>query len=254
MNVSTQVLTVGAASFASVAALLLVPAISRRIQFQTRWFLAGFAVFCAYCLAVGSNVPVWPVETLFNPSYYNWGGKYLGVAVWLVTLLLIARTVPNFKASHAGFTVRHAPGSVLPGVYCSLFLVVFNAVISYTTGTANYNEETLWFQATMPGLDEEPMFRGILLFLLVRALNSHRVSCFGAQLDYSGIGLCLIFGALHAAFAFAHGAYIVLLILGVTTTYSMAFLWLRERTGSLVFPVVVHNLLNLSGQIIRPHA
>jgi hypothetical protein len=66
-----------------------------------------------------------------------------------------------------------------------------------------------WNQATRPGLVEGALFRGVLLALLDRAIAARRV----------------VLGVLPAA---------------------LAYLWLRLRTGSLVLPLVVHNLWNLS--------
>lgn len=254
MQVTSQVLTTGVISFGAVAAVLLLPAVAGRVRLHGGWFIGGFSVFCAYCLAVGVNISIWPVEAIFGPVYYNWGGKFLGILVWLTALLALSRFAPSFKPADAGFTFQQTDGSLVPAIVAISLFVAFNGIISYTTSTASYNAEILWFQAIVPGLDEEPIFRGILLYMLARAVNSPQVSCFGARLEYAGIGLCLMFGALHAAFAAEYGAYFVCLIFGITTTYALALLWLRERTGSLLLPIVAHNLVNLSGQLIRPLA
>jgi uncharacterized protein len=83
---------------------------------------------------------------------------------------------------------------------------------------------------------EESLFRGVLLALLDRAFVGRR-SVFGAPIGWGGVVVTLVFLALHG---FSVGT-----LLGVLPA-ALLYLWLRARTGSLVLPIVVHNLWNLS--------
>jgi membrane protease YdiL (CAAX protease family) len=96
--------------------------------------------------------------------------------------------------------------------------------------------ETWIYQATLPGLVEEAAFRGVLLELLGRVFTARRV-LFGAAIGWGGVAVTLVFLQLHGV---TPGT-----LLGVLPA-ALLYLWLRERTGSLVAPMAVHSLWNLS--------
>jgi membrane protease YdiL (CAAX protease family) len=96
--------------------------------------------------------------------------------------------------------------------------------------------ETWLYQATLPGLVEEVLFRGVLLALLDRAFVVRRV-VLGASIGWGGVVVTVVFVALHGLD--------VAVLFGVLPA-ALLYLWLRARTGSLVLPVIVHNLWNLS--------
>jgi uncharacterized protein len=72
--------------------------------------------------------------------------------------------------------------------------------------------------------------------LLDRAFSA-RANLFGATIGWGGVAVTLVFVALHGTSACA--------LVGVLPP-ALLYLWLRAKTGSLVMPVVVHNLWNLS--------
>jgi membrane protease YdiL (CAAX protease family) len=76
----------------------------------------------------------------------------------------------------------------------------------------------------------------VLLALLDRAFTA-RKAVLGASIGWSGAVVTLVFLALHGI---GLGT-----LLGVLPA-ALLYLWLRARTGSLVMPIVVHDLWNLS--------
>jgi membrane protease YdiL (CAAX protease family) len=96
--------------------------------------------------------------------------------------------------------------------------------------------ETWLYQASVPGLVEESLFRGVLLALLDRAFSA-RCRFAGADFGYGALVVTALFGLLHG---FQLGT-----LLGVWPA-ALLYLWLRARTGSLLVPVLAHNLWNLS--------
>jgi hypothetical protein len=99
--------------------------------------------------------------------------------------------------------------------------------------------ETWLYQATLPGLVEETVFRGVLLALADRAVAARhaRWEVMGARIGWSGLLVTLSFLALHGI---SLGT-----VLGVLPA-ALLYLWLRQRTGSLLLPIAAHNLWNLS--------
>jgi membrane protease YdiL (CAAX protease family) len=106
-----------------------------------------------------------------------------------------------------------------------------------TAGRVESVPAAAWlFVATMPGLAEEIAFRGVLLAAAERAAPMART--------IAGVRLSLGAALLTAAFVFLHG-------FGVGTIVSvlpgaLLYLWLRLRTGSVLVPIVAHNLWNLT--------
>ena len=96
--------------------------------------------------------------------------------------------------------------------------------------------ETWLYQASMPGLVEELLFRGVLLALLDRAFVARRKVSASRSAGVRRWSR-LVFLALHGV-RIGH-------LTGVLPA-ALLFLWLRQLTGSLVMPIAVHNLWNLS--------
>ena len=85
------------------------------------------------------------------------------------------------------------------------------------------------------------MFRGVLLALLDRALPQ-RWRIAGAYIGWGGLALTASFIALHGL---RPG-----LLLGVVPA-ALLYLWLRERTGSLLAPIAAH--LAWNGSVLLVH-
>jgi membrane protease YdiL (CAAX protease family) len=131
-----------------------------------------------------------------------------------------------------------------------LFIILQIVVSLFWSGEPNYDLETLLYQATIPGFDEEPMFRGILLFCISLAIISERYSLGGASINIAGLLLVVLFGLVHGVMFNGgewHFSFPAILLTG---GYGFILLWLRERTGSLVFPILAHNSVNFVGQLI----
>ena len=142
-------------------------------------------------------------------------------------------------------TLRQRAGS-LPGVIvCTVLMcaLAWGSEIVAADGT-DLSFERLAFQATMPGLDEELFFRGLLLALLLKAFDE-RWSLFGAPVGPAAAAITFFFAAGHGL-AVANGAlHFDLASFLITGALGFGLLWLRQRTGSLVAPILVHNLLNV---------
>lgn len=103
--------------------------------------------------------------------------------------------------------------------------------------------ETIAFQLTMPGLEEEPFYRGVLLLALDRAFSA-RVRLLGVEWGWGAVLSCALFGLAHA-FGFSHGHFSFdAMTMALTALPSFIAVWLRLRTGSLLLPVLLHNFGN----------
>lgn len=169
---------------------------------------------------------------------WNWQGKLLALAA---TLVVAASS--RFGWRRAGFTLAQEPGSLtaalpIAALYCAFFVLI---AVAFPGGKSS--GEDIAFQLTMPGLEEEPFYRGILLLALDRAFTG-RKRFLGVDWGWGAALSCFLFGMAHA-FGFSHGSFSFdPITMALTAIPSLIAVWLRLRTGSLLLPVLLHNFGN----------
>ena len=206
------------------------------------WLLAAALLVLLNDLMLTNGYGLFPSLPLGGD--WNWQGKILALAASLVVIAL-----PGFGRRETGLTVVQAPGSLKPalpvvGFYVGLFLIL--ALIFPNEGLS---VEALAFQLTMPGLEEEVFYRGVLLVALGRAFAG-RVRVLGVDWGLGAVLSCVLFGLAHA-FGFSDGEFSFdLLTMGLTAVPSLIALWLALKTRSLVLPVLLHNFGNAVMMVI----
>jgi membrane protease YdiL (CAAX protease family) len=230
----------GVITIAAIVALLLLVGLAfgaiRRGCFSFRWLLvaAGLVLLNDFLLTRGYGL----LPHLIPGAEWNWEGKLLALAATLIVAAL-----PAFGWRRTGLTLAQAPGSLRTAIpvatlYCLFFVGV---ALAFPGDTAS--PETIAFQLSMPGLEEEPFFRGILLLALDRAFTG-RVRWLGVDWGWGAILSCALFGLAHA-FGYADGQFSFdPLVMALTAGPSLIAVWLRLRTGSLLLLVLLHNFGN----------
>lgn len=170
------------------------------------------------------------------PGQWNWEGKILA----LLATLAVA-SLPAIGWSRSGLTLRQtelkAP-LIVAGLYCLLFV---GLALAFPNEPAS--AETMAFQLTMPGLEEEAFYRGVLLLALSNAFTG-RVRFLGVDWGWGAVLSCVLFGLCHA-FGVSHGKVSFdPLYFALTAGPSFIGVWVRLRSGSLLLPVVMHNIGN----------
>jgi membrane protease YdiL (CAAX protease family) len=201
------------------------------------WLLiaAGLVALNEFLLIRGFGL----LPKLLPAAQWNWQGKILALAA-----TLIVASLPGFGWRQSGLTLAQAKGSLKRSIpvallYC-LFLMAMAFVFS-DRGTAS--PETMAFQLTLPGLEEEPFYRGVLLLALERAFAA-RVKVFGVEWGWGAVLSCALFGLAHAL-DFSHGRFAFdPLTMALTALPSFIGVWMRLRSGSVLLPVLLHNFGN----------
>jgi membrane protease YdiL (CAAX protease family) len=219
-----------AAALASVAgAALLLAAWSDR---QRRaWALVAIAGAVLYFALRG--LPLYTGGGRVLGEQWNWSGHLLALAGTLALGGLLVRRA-GLGAPDLGFAWPAAPALAAAAV---LLAASAGYSISAVSGGRldGVSGETWLFLATMPGIAEEVAFRGVLLAAAERAAPAAR--------QLAGVPVSVGAGLLTAAFVGLHG-------FGLGTAISvlpaaLLYLWLRLRSGSVLPPIVAHNLWNL---------
>ena len=230
----------GLIGLCGVLALLLLAGgligLADRAGFAPRWLLvAGLlvAVNDAFLTSLYGTLP-----DLLAGSPWNWQGKLLAFAATLAIAAL-----PVFGWRRVGLTLAQEPGSLKASIPVALLYCAFFVSIALAFPNGEASGEDVAFQLTMPGLEEEIFYRGLLLFALDRAVSA-RVRFLGVDWGWGAVLSCLLFGLTHA-FGFSNGGYSFdATTMALTAFPSFIAVWLRLRTGSLVLPILLHNFGN----------
>lgn len=219
-----------------LAGLCLAGALVFRGRVRWHWIVAALLLNLAYQALLTRGF--WMVPDPFAQADWNWAGKLAAIAGTLMVMSL-----PAFGWKRCGMTLSQGPhwrGALV--MFAALSALFFWLGMSGADGKPD-DLETIAFQWTMPGLDEELFYRGALLLALNEAFRG-RASILGAPIGYGGVLTSLLFGITHALSYKAGAVDFDLMTFAMTGLPSFLLLWLRERTGSLLLPVIAHNIAN----------
>lgn len=213
-----------------------------REHFAPRWLLVAallVAINDALLTGVYGILP-----DLLPDSDWNWQGKALALAATLAIAAL-----PMFGWRRVGLTLVQAPGSLRAALPVMLLYCAFFVAIALAFPGEPASGEEIAFQLTMPGLEEESFYRGILLYALYQAFTG-RVRWLGVDWGWGAILSCLLFGMTHA-FGFSDGQFAFdPLYMALTAFPSLIAVWLALRTRSLLLPILIHNFGNAISLLI----
>ena len=198
--------------------------------------IGPLAALCAF-VAADMFILSAPLLLHWKIGHWNWIGKLASIAFSLVVMQACLGRVEigwRFPAT------RQAIAWTVAGIVVAAALAV-PAELLVPSGRPDV--ETYLFEATLPGLDEELVFRGIAIALLVRAFSD------GPE-DRRAPLLAMLVSTLW--FTTAHVLYLDHGHLRVSWSRILDVLplglWLtviRLRSGSLLGGVLAHNTINL---------
>lgn len=235
----------GIFSIAAIVAILLVCGLAMGLpdkhHFNMRWLLVALGLVIVEDALLTSGYGLLP--TLI-PGSWNWQGKGLA----LVILLAIAAH-SRFGWQRIGLTFRQRSGSLVSCLAVAAIYLLFFVALALAFPNETAGPEDFAFQLTMPGIEEELFYRGLLLFALNEAFRRrwHFLGVdwgWGALLSSTAFGLAHALGHGESGFAFDPITF------GLTAIPSLLAVWLRERSGSLLLPMIVHNGGNLLPMIL----
>ena len=181
---------------------------------------------------------------------WNWSGLFLTLVLALIFVLYHKKQIRE----DIGFTTKFNKKSLKLGILIFLGILLFDFIfkmIIFPKG-GEFNLEQFMFQATMPGISEEIVYRGILLWILSKA--------FVPVKEIKGIMFGWGFIIITFTFAMVHGValtdtmeikvdYITIVYITLITSLSLGIL--RKFSGNLILPTIGHNVVNLMSFFIR---
>lgn len=214
---------------------LALAASGRTIEW--RWFLAAMLAYGLYGLAGYWTLPSGIVAL---PPEARWLSRSAQLATGAVLVALFWRRHVELSRERLGLTLRQAPGSIPWSAAGLVALVILGLLPGGMEGAAAASPGALgWlYHLTLPGIEEELMYRGLLLSLLAAALGGERV--------WAAVMATLVFALAHGVTPGAEGIGVNFVMLGYTLLVGAILAAMRLRCGSLLLPALGHNLIGLA--------
>lgn len=229
----------GLIGLAGTLALLLsfgaALSLADRRNFSARWL-----VIAAALVAINDALLTLGYRSLPDVvgGTWNWQGKLMALAATIAVAVS-----PVFGFRQVGVTFSHTAGSLKAVVPVGMAYCAFFVVIAILFPADEASAEDVAFQLTMPGLEEELFYRGVLLFALDQAFRG-RKRLLGVDWGWGAVLSSMLFGLAHA-FGYSDGAFSFdPITMALTAIPSFIAVWLRLRTGSLLLPILLHNFGN----------
>jgi uncharacterized protein len=167
---------------------------------------------------------------------WNWSGKFLSLALSAIVVIAL-----KLSPGAVGLTLKQRHAKI--GVIALLLFVVWGSCLGILFKPGIHDLETLLFQATMPGLSEEIVYRGIAPAILLGLFRFRQQPA--EKMPWVVIlSTSVVFGAWHGL-QFSHGAFGFNALLALFPFIgSIPGGWLRYRTGGLLFLIFAHGLAN----------
>ncbi|MBQ5716130.1 MAG: CPBP family intramembrane metalloprotease, partial [Alistipes sp.] len=168
---------------------------------------------------------------------WNWDGKIYGIVCGIAIYFIFRRQLSNNNF----FTLKQDKVGLKSALKVAIAILSI-AILGGVVNDREFNIETLLFQISMPGIDEEIMCRGVMLGLMCSALREGGKPSRSPAIIINGIW----FGLVHSlAFqngevAFSVGSFIATGIVG----YALAYITIKTR--SILIPMLTHNLCNFA--------
>lgn len=174
-------------------------------------------------------------------SNWNWEGKFLGIVWGVISYLLVKKSLKN----HDYITLKQDKQGFKPALIAGIIVVLIAIGLwMYYDEKEDFDWDTLAYQLTLPGIDEELMFRGVLFGLLLNALKDH-IRYFGNPSIWL---TALLFGFIHG-FRLDENfevqfSYVAILQTGFA---GWVWAWMTLKSRSILLAIFSHNLSNFCG-------
>jgi membrane protease YdiL (CAAX protease family) len=173
--------------------------------------------------------------------HWNWEGKILSTILCLAFIILLKK---KFRDIDFGLTLKQKKNSIKSIlIVFGVFLIIESVAFHFFWGKRSVTLEEHLFQLTMPGLSEEIAYRGLFLGILNEIFRKTK-TVLGANLGYGSIVVTILFAFSHG-FTIDKGMNIELNLTSmIIPLISIMFIWMKSRSGSLLSPILTHNVSN----------
>jgi len=180
--------------------------------------------------------------------YFNWSAKIYSIIFALILLIPVKNII---VPDEIGLRIKQNKSSLKFSLIFLIFFFVVASIIGILSSKSSFNTEALLFLAIMPGLSEELIYRGYLLGLLNK-IHPRRFKLLGIYFGWGTILTSIAFGLLHG-FQLSENYQLQfdLFIILSTCIYGFLYALIREKSGSLIFPIIAHSIADFFNFFFR---
>lgn len=174
-----------------------------------------------------------------NNLIFNWSAKTYSIIFALILWILLRKII---STNDIGLRFKQNKGSIKFSLLFMPLFLALAALFGLISNRSEFNLNPLFYSAIMPGLAEELIYRGILLGLLNKIFEKN-FKVLGTYFGWGAILTSIVFGLLHG-FQLTenfHADFYNVPNMVLTGIYGFIFALMKERSGSLVFPVIGHS-------------
>lgn len=226
--------------------IVLFPFMILLMKERTKEHFIRIGVFCLVFVVYSCAIMLGRVYDAFHiiNGNWNWSGKIYGVLCGILCYYVFRK---YFKERDF-FTLKQAEGSKQPVWIATIGITVLAVLAWLFAGSGGeWNIETLAFQLTLPGLDEEIMFRGVLMGLLLSSLKI-KIKYIG---NPSNLLIAVLFGFVHAFTLSKEYEISFNTIYFIQTAFAgYVYGWIAIKSRSIAFPILAHNASNFLGTLV----
>ena len=199
----------------------------------------------AFCYIIYQTFLVLPkLNSIFDfiKSSWNWDGKIYGIICGILFYFLFRK----YFRENDFFTLKQNKQNFKSALIGAIIIVLLSTIVWFLLGKSDFDTETLAFQLTVPGIDEEIMFRGILLGLLATSLKD-KISFLG---NPSVLLTAILFGFMHALTLNKDYSINFEPIYFIQTGFAgYVWGWITIKSRSILLAIVSHNFSNFFGTL-----
>ena len=188
-----------------------------------------------------------PQPALFHGLQWNWQGKILSTLWALVIIYGFKFLSPKEVGLVHPRSNKDYRFALYFGFLCSAIIFILD--LSQDTSFLSSSEislETILFQLVMPGINEELVYRGILLAVLNRAFTK-KWSFLSIKFGFGAVLVSILFVLIHTVqITPEHTLWLNTNIFDwlALIFFAMVFVLMREKTGSIWPGVIFHGLID----------
>ncbi|MGE0088334.1 MAG: lysostaphin resistance A-like protein [Bacteroidales bacterium] len=198
--------------------------------------------FCYIVYQLFLSLPAINDEFNFIESRWNWEGKIFGI-IWGITSYFLFR---RFFHENDFFTLKQNKKSYTQAMLVCIIYVTISTIIWFLFDKPAYDLESLIFELTLPGIDEEIIFRGIILGLFASSLKN-KIPFIG---NPSILLTAVLFALSHALSVKSQYVIDFNLYQFLQTGFTGYILgWVTIKSRSILLALLTHNLSNFLGAL-----
>ena len=205
---------------------------------------ASYYFFYLFLLAIPNLFPALRIVE----SAWNWSGKLYAITGSISFYLLFRKAFPQ----HNYITFKQKNNALKPKFYAIVIIFFVSAGLAcFSVNKSETRLEYFLFQFTMPGLDEELAFRGIMLGLLSNSLKS-KIYLGSRSLGNPALTITSILFAAGHSFSIDGNWVFYQNWFEFINMFAIGLLlgWMTVKSGSILMSILVHDLINILPKII----